>query len=501
MQVSTDFPGGGADNLRIDGDTVSFEAPAKGCPQPMWFAFRLLGAAGRRVTGRLTNGRACLGGGQLGVAQPVYRDGAGAWHRVMPQRCSYDAASGVLTFWFTPTSDETTVASIFPYQLADLDAFRRKLPADRARWRVLGESPHGRPIAMLEVGDPERRGEVVWVTARHHAGEVQGSYVIEGLVSRVLSAPWLLAGRTFCCLPIMDVDAVEEGSYGKDQAPIDFNRDWSESPHHPAVRMVQRELAASAASGTLTLFLDLHGPAPGDPSFFLPSRRWTCDDAYAQRCFALIDHVARDWDGLAQGDYPRQALRWAEDNAEMVSAAAVELAHGVPALTLEVAYHRDHLGRLQTPEGWRGIGRRLAEGYHRWRLSGEASGRVRALPELPRPAAWFCQSLPQQVAISDDGADLVLTSTAAPARARLQLREFQSGPRRLTWQSSGKATARLSLYRYGPAGYRLPGHETVPLAVHAGELRLDPGGRWRCAVLLEAAEAGATWRLRWEETT
>ena len=66
----------------------------------------------------------------------------------------------------------------------------------------------------------------------------------------------------------MDVDNAATGNGGKEAAPRDHNRDWDDNPVYPEVAAAQKRLRALAKEQRLDVFLDLHNPAPGDPTFF-----------------------------------------------------------------------------------------------------------------------------------------------------------------------------------------------------------------------------------------
>ena len=69
-------------------------------------------------------------------------------------------------------------------------------------------------------------------------------------------------------VPIMDIDNTATGNGGKNALPHDHNRDWSEKPHWNEVRAAQKHVQKLIDAGRMDVFLDLHNPAPGDPSFF-----------------------------------------------------------------------------------------------------------------------------------------------------------------------------------------------------------------------------------------
>ncbi len=81
-------------------------------------------------------------------------------------------------------------------------------------------------------------------------------------------AAWLRQHAEVFIIPIMDVDNTATGNGGKNALPHDHNRDWSSEPHWNETVAAQRMVGSLIAEGRMDVFLDLHNPAPGDPSFF-----------------------------------------------------------------------------------------------------------------------------------------------------------------------------------------------------------------------------------------
>ena len=61
------------------------------------------------------------------------------------------------------------------------------------------------------------------LTARHHACESTGNYVLEGMLEELLRHP--LPDTTVFCVPFVDYDGVIRGDQGKSREPHDHNRD------------------------------------------------------------------------------------------------------------------------------------------------------------------------------------------------------------------------------------------------------------------------------------
>ena len=75
----------------------------------------------------------------------------------------------------------------------------------------------------------KKKRTLIWFQARQHAWESGSSWVADGLARYAASAAGistLLSVADVVVTPIVDVDNVVVGGAGKDQEPVDFNRDW-----------------------------------------------------------------------------------------------------------------------------------------------------------------------------------------------------------------------------------------------------------------------------------
>jgi hypothetical protein len=144
-----------------------------------------------------------------------------------------------------------------------------KLP-DSQRF-TLATTQGGRAVSGIRIG-PENAERQVWVNARNHAWESGGSQVGRGFIQWWASdAPEAVAARAKTCLhfvPIMDVDNAALGAGGKEAVPRDHNRDWSAQPLYPEVAAAQQRMREIHEKLGLDLYLDLHNPGAGDPTFF-----------------------------------------------------------------------------------------------------------------------------------------------------------------------------------------------------------------------------------------
>ena len=97
-----------------------------------------------------------------------------------------------------------------------------------------GSSAGGGSVPYVTLGAGERR---ILLTARHHACESTGDYVMEGFLREFAVDP--LAGFSVIAVPFVDYDGVIHGDQGKNRAPHDHNRDYTDAPIYPEVRAIK----------------------------------------------------------------------------------------------------------------------------------------------------------------------------------------------------------------------------------------------------------------------
>jgi predicted deacylase len=400
---------------------VCFEAPKDGSPQGMWWRFRVRGAKGRRIWFHLTNVPEVLGGGGLDQAVPVLRERGREWRRLDPKVCRKLGKRGPFEFVVDFAADEVELAWCYPYGPSDFARFLRSLPASpRRRLRVsrIGTTAEGRPLRMVTVGGSKRSEmkPAIWVTARNHAGEVAGSWGIEGLLRELsgsgAAAKWLREHCVVHAVPFVDLDSVVEGRYGKDHTPRDPNRDWSAGSIRPETRAVIAAIGASRSRELPSVFLDLHCPGAGEPRSYpvLPNPTgladWhkiaflaKCAERAAPRAFPVR---VREWStrtiNWASWLSPGTSCNWARDA-------------GMNALTFEMTYNRTVRGNFATLELYLGFGASLVEAlarYMKYEISGRPAPKTPP-PRVPRARGWLTRRLPEKAKLSSESGGGVRT--------------------------------------------------------------------------------------------
>jgi hypothetical protein len=368
LVMDDQFEGGAVEGVRyVSKDRIEFQTPLHGSPQGMWFAFRVRGGAGRRLEFIQTNVHQMLGSTGYRVVQPVMREGpSGEWTRLPAEECRFDLTEGAFSFTLTPQSDETYVAFTYPYGPAELRRFlQAHVNSPYLHRETLGKTGEGRDFPVLLLGNLTETAsrQLCAFVARQHAGETPGSFVLEGILDAFLSdtteGEWCRQNLVFFVAPFVDLDGVIEGRYGKDRPPRDFNRDWCSDPLHPEIAGLIARIHELTEQMPYRLFVDLHAPAPHDPSFWLPSRLSLTNGQWAEMWSLgrLLESLAPSDCPARVRDYPFHALNWSQELYEQTATYFQTFRYGVLAATLETAYHRHTDGGYVTPAGWKGLGR------------------------------------------------------------------------------------------------------------------------------------------------
>lgn len=378
LRVTTDFEGGSAQVIDIDDTmrTVRF-MPGGDARRgwPCWWYLRVDGLEpGTPLTLRLQGSASTKQAGDAPLAA--------AW--AMPRHATWSSdgqewrqtEQGVrdgdfMVYRIVPPGRAVLVAWGPPFTPAAAAGFVRSLAErhDHANAETLCRSREGRSVPMLHVrsgdlADPRRFG--IWVQARQHAWESGSSWVARGFaewcVSDAPEAIWLRDHADIFIVPIMDVDNAASGNGGKDAEPWDHNRDWSQQPRWAETAAAQRRVAGLVAEGRMDVFLDLHNPAPGDPSFFyvldprfLPPAAVAVRDRFVATAYRRIAALKplMPMSNTPKLTGPDYHPRWREISANWVAL------HGNPqtvSLCLETIWN----SRASTTDGYRAMGAALA---------------------------------------------------------------------------------------------------------------------------------------------
>lgn len=222
MKIHKDFIGGNVVVKEICGDRVVIENELRDTTQD-WFywAFCVEGAQGREITFGMQKHR-------LGYWGPAVSHDLEGWHWL--------GACDGNSFSYKFGKDESKV--YFAHHiLYPIKRFYELSERNGLTVTELCKSRKGRAVPCLELGEGER---TVILTARHHACESTGSYVLEGVIEELVND--LPPDLHVLCVPFVDFGGVLDGDQGKSRYPHDHNRDYTtDAPSiYPEVSAIRR---------------------------------------------------------------------------------------------------------------------------------------------------------------------------------------------------------------------------------------------------------------------
>ncbi|MBE6656823.1 MAG: hypothetical protein E7604_00090 [Ruminococcaceae bacterium] len=237
MNIHQNFTGGNITVTKIDNDTVFLERQIRDTDGD-WFywAFCAEGFAGHTVTFVFPS------------EYRVGRYGAAVSHDLKAWHWSESGSGDRFTYTFA--SDETCVyfAHDMLYHPDRFYAFC----ADRGlEPEPFCKSEKGRDLPCVRFGSGD---QWILLTARHHACESTGGYVLEGVIDTMLSE--LPAEYSVLAVPFVDLDGVLDGDQGKNRRSHDHNQDYDDTP----VYEVTAALKAFSREHALSCTFDFHSP-------------------------------------------------------------------------------------------------------------------------------------------------------------------------------------------------------------------------------------------------
>ena len=366
-----DFPGGNGLLLDVDESgerpVLRFAAEPKNCPQALWFDFRVSGLSGRGARVVLANPEQTLGGWDWSSNCLVWRGGEARWKRTArPERI--DAPGGRIEWaWeINADGDEIELACCYPYQLLDLKSTLEQL-AGAFQWTTIGVTLGGTALPRVFNRLPDADRPAAFLTARHHAGETPGSWVLDGLLRHVAGEKRLYEEITWWAVPLVDLDDVIAGSYGKDPFPHDCNRAYGPpGPRRPEIGAVMADARRLKAGSRRMFFADIHAPGHHEQANYIPLRGWDPDSP--------PNPIGEEFANAFRAACPEE-LRSPKAHVTpspgafihngMSSRAWAQSVLRVETISLEISYQGNET-RYYTIEDYRRLGAALAETIGDW---------------------------------------------------------------------------------------------------------------------------------------
>ncbi len=164
------------------------------------------------------------------------------------------------------------VARVEPYRLSDLESLRESIrKSPRVRIDAIGKTAGGRELEIIRIGSG-RAPYRVFLRARAHPWESGSSWVVEGLIRRLLNtqddgARKFLEASDVYILPMANQDGVARGMTRFNIRGKDLNRNW-DKPADPELApenaALERWLEGMIAAGRRPhLAIELHNDGRG----------------------------------------------------------------------------------------------------------------------------------------------------------------------------------------------------------------------------------------------
>ena len=341
MRIHSNFSGGNIRVREIRGKDVYLENEMRGSTGD-WFywAFCVEGAEGNEVTFHFQQNR-------LGYFGPAVSHDLKTWRWLgvgeSDRKFSYRFAGGETRVYFAHD------------MLYGVDRFYDFAERNGACVEELCRSKKGRSVPFLSFG----RGKSLILTARHHACESTGSYVLEGVLDSLLRKP--IEGIKVFCVPFTDFDGVIDGDQGKNRFPYDHNRDYEESTAaiYPEVAKIREYAVQNGAY----LAFDFHSPwhkgGRNDYSFIVQKDEEK-SALYAEFGELIEKHLTDGAFRYTKEQNIAPFVEWNKPNTPTFACFMSRLHDNLLAFTLETAYFGLE-GNVVTVEGLVELGRCFAE--------------------------------------------------------------------------------------------------------------------------------------------
>ena len=256
--IDAKFAGGNVIVEQILGDTVYFRPDLRDT-EGEWFYwyFRAVSNEPKTWFFKATKPNVLT---NMGAAYAT--DGGLTWEWIPREQHLND---NLFSFTFTEPYQAVRFALAPPYTQANFEQFIEPYREDeRIEISTLCQSNQGRDVEKLIIShlEQEPTSKIV-ILARAHACEMMSSYVLEGIMSALLSGSTkmekLLSQSELMIIPFLDKDGVEYGYQCKNRLPRDHNRDYQGESIYATTKTL-REIVPDWTEGLPWVGIDLHNP-------------------------------------------------------------------------------------------------------------------------------------------------------------------------------------------------------------------------------------------------
>lgn len=277
LHITTDFPNGGGEIVVEKSHPLTIRVTPhnqnNGGWSQLWWHFKVEGIVpGTKITLKIAQ--------DAGRSEQIfYSYDDEQWAQSNAGTLIKEAEQSITLIHQVVKSESVSFAYDLPYRWKEIETLL--LPAMREKPKVeileFCQSKQGRLVPGILLHPTGNQKYNIWLQARAHAFEAGSSWVLHEIALWLVSdhplAKALRSEAEIMLLPVIDVDAIEEGRTGKNQIPYDHNRGWSEAVSHwPEVNKIKSELKKRTAKGALDLFIDFHGPGNQQHPYFIVAK-------------------------------------------------------------------------------------------------------------------------------------------------------------------------------------------------------------------------------------
>ncbi len=243
FSVTSAFEGGNGRIISIDGDRIILDADLRDTEGDWFFwCIKVMGAAGGTLHFEFPSSHRV---GYFGAAVSYDLEN---WHWQHRECKSGDGRH--FSYTFSDDENEVYLAHDMVYRPKRFLKFAESLGL---AVKELCISEKGRSVPYI---DTEKGDGVILLTARHHACESTGSYILEGVLDEMLKC--LSDKYRVICVPFVDMDGVTDGDQGKNRSGHDHNRDYTRG--EPSIYRSVAEIRRIADRAPLKYAFDFHSP-------------------------------------------------------------------------------------------------------------------------------------------------------------------------------------------------------------------------------------------------
>lgn len=259
FSVDANFPGGNVIVVNIENNLVHLRPDQRGTAS-WWFywSFRVSNAGGRTIRFQF-DGRNPIG--SRGAAISQNQGMSWSWHGI--ENVSDKNVDASFQYDFPEGANDVRFAFCPPYVASDWKKFVKSISScQQLSEQILAHSEKNRAIELLSISPPAGRAKSsVILTARHHSSEAMASYVLEGIISKIVAddedGRWMRDRIHFLVVPFMDKDGVEEGDQGKERLPHDHWLDYVGESRYNSVAALKK-LVTTESKAPVHFAMDMH---------------------------------------------------------------------------------------------------------------------------------------------------------------------------------------------------------------------------------------------------